>query len=77
MRMELGQIGRVLLLFGIVLAGVGLFLVFAERLPGIGRLPGDITLRGDGWTIYAPLATAIVLSILLTAALNLVVWLRR
>jgi hypothetical protein len=75
--MELGQIGRVMLLFGVVLAGVGLLLVFAERLPGIGRLPGDITLRGDGWTIYAPLATSIVLSILLTAALSFVVWLRR
>jgi hypothetical protein len=74
---DLAQLGRVLLLFGIVMAGLGLVLVFAERVPFLGRLPGDITLRGDGWTVYAPIATALVLSVLLTAALSLVSWLRR
>jgi Protein of unknown function (DUF2905) len=43
----------------------------------IGRLPGDITIRGDGGTVYAPLATSIVLSVLLTAVLSLLAWTRR
>jgi hypothetical protein len=75
--MDLAQLGRVLLLLGVVMAGLGLVLVFADRVPLLGRLPGDFTLRGDGWTVYAPLATSIVLSVLLTAALSLMAWLRR
>jgi hypothetical protein len=75
--MELAQLGRVLVLIGAVILGFGVLLVLSDRVALIGRLPGDITLRGDGWTIYAPLATSIVLSVLLTAVLSLVAWLRR
>ena len=75
--MELAQLGRVLVLIGAVILFFGVLLVLADRVPFIGRLPGDITIRGDGWTIYAPLATSIVLSVLLTAVLSLVAWMRR
>jgi hypothetical protein len=75
--MELAQFGRVLVLIGAVILGFGVLLVVADRVPFIGRLPGDISVRGDGWTLYAPLATSIVLSVLLTAALSLVAWMRR
>jgi hypothetical protein len=75
--MELAQFGRVLVLVGAVILGFGVLLVIADRVPFIGRLPGDIRVNGDGWTIYAPLVTSIVLSVLLTAVLSLVAWLRR
>ncbi|HEV8536474.1 MAG TPA: DUF2905 family protein [Candidatus Limnocylindria bacterium] len=75
--MELAQLGRVLVLMGVVVLGLGLVLVFADRVPFIGRLPGDFTFRGDGWTVYAPIATSLLLSVLLTAAVSLVAWLRR
>jgi hypothetical protein len=75
--MELAQIGRVLVLIGAVILGFGVLLVVADRVPFVGRLPGDITVRGDGWTLYAPLATSIVLSVVLTAVLGLVAWMRR
>jgi len=75
--MELSQFGRVLVLVGVVILFLGLLLVVAERVPLIGRLPGDITVRGDGWTVYAPLATSIVLSVLLTLVLSVVAWVRR
>jgi hypothetical protein len=75
--MELAQIGRVLVLVGAVILGLGILLVVGDRVPFIGRLPGDITVGGNGWTFYAPLATSIVLSVLLTAALSLVAWMRR
>ncbi len=75
--MELAQFGRVLVLIGAVILGFGVLLVVADRVPFIGRLPGDITVRGDGWTLYAPLATSIVLSVLLTVVLSLVAWVRR
>jgi hypothetical protein len=75
--MELSQFGRLLVLVGAVVLVLGLLLVVADRVPLIGRLPGDITVRGDGWTLYAPLATSIVLSVLLTLALGVVAWVRR
>lgn len=75
--MELAQIGRVLVLMGALVLGLGILLVFADRVPFIGRLPGDIRIGGDGWTVYAPLATSIVLSVLLTVILSLVAWARR
>jgi len=75
--MELDSLGRVLVVVGIVVAGLGAVLILGDRVPLIGRLPGDITVRGDGWTVYAPLATSLVLSVLLTAALSLVAWFGR
>jgi hypothetical protein len=70
-------IGRALVIAGVVILVVGLALMFADRVPFIGRLPGDVTVRGDGWTVYAPIATSIVVSLVLTAALSLFAWLAR
>ena len=75
--MDIAQFGRVLVLAGVVILALGGVFVFADRVPFIGRLPGDIRIGGDGWTIYAPLATSIVLSVLLTVILSLVAWVRR
>jgi hypothetical protein len=62
------EIGKMLLFFGVVLAAVGLVLVLIGRtnLP-IGRLPGDILYRGKHTTFYFPLATSILLSVVLSA----------
>lgn len=60
------HIGRVLLLFGLMLVALGLVLTFGARILPIGRLPGDIVIRRDGFTLYFPLMTSIVLSLLLT-----------
>lgn len=70
-------LGRALVIAGVVIAVIGVALMFADRVPVVGRLPGDITLRGDGWTVYAPIATSIVVSLVLTAALSLFAWLAR
>jgi len=51
--------------------------MFADKVPFIGRLPGDFTFSGDRWTVYAPIATSIVVSLVLTAALSLFAWLAR
>ena len=74
--MELAPIGRTLLVLGLLVAALGLALSFSDRVP-FGRLPGDLAFRGDGWTVYVPIVTSILLSVLLTAALGLVTWLRR
>jgi hypothetical protein len=61
------DIGKMLLFFGLVLAAVGLLLVLVGRthLP-IGRLPGDIVYRGKHTIFYFPLATSILLSVVLS-----------
>jgi uncharacterized protein HemY len=55
--------GRTLILIGIVIAGVGLLMTLG--LP-IGRLPGDFTIRRGNFSFYFPLATSILVSIVLT-----------
>jgi hypothetical protein len=70
-------VGRALVVAGVVILVIGLALMFADRVPFVGRLPGDFTVRGDRWTVYAPIATSIVVSLVLTAALSLFAWLAR
>lgn len=67
-----------LVLLGGLLLGVGLLLILAGKvnLP-IGRLPGDIVVRGKNTTFYFPLMTSVVLSILLSLVLYLVNHFRR
>jgi hypothetical protein len=69
----LGTVGKLLVIVGAGVVLIGLILILVERYAGlrIGRLPGDICIERDGWRFYFPLATAILLSIIL----SLVVWL--
>jgi hypothetical protein len=62
----LSEAGRVLVAAGVLLAAVGLVLLLADRLPGLGRLPGDLVFRRGGATIYLPLGTCLLLSAVLT-----------
>jgi hypothetical protein len=60
-------IGRTLIILGAVLLATGLVLTLGEKLPvRIGRLPGDIVIRGKNSVFYFPLATSLLLSALLT-----------
>jgi Protein of unknown function (DUF2905) len=70
--MDLRDLGRFLLLLGVVLVLVGAFFHFGGKLPlRLGRLPGDIVHRGEHTTFYFPFITCLVVSI----ALSLIVWL--
>jgi hypothetical protein len=64
------EVGRVLLVIGIVLVVVGGLAVLGVRLP-FGRLPGDIAIEGERGGFYFPIATMIVVSIILTVLFNL------
>ena len=59
--------GRILLVFGVLIALFGGALMLFGRF----QLPGDLTFRSGGLTVYVPIATSIILSIVLTVALNL------
>jgi len=62
----LPEIGKMLIVLGVFMVIAGIFLVFMPKIPLIGRLPGDIVIRKGNFTFYFPLATCIILSILLT-----------
>ena len=63
--------GRTLIIVGVLIVVLGALLYFGGKIPGIGRLPGDILIQRGNFTLYFPLATAILLSIILTLVLNL------
>src|SRR5262249_4789973 len=60
------DIGKTLIVLGLLIALAGLVLVFVGRVPWIGRLPGDIHVQRGNWSFYFPLGTSILLSLLLT-----------
>ena len=65
----MSEIGRLLLVVGGVIVILGLVLSVAGRVPWLGRLPGDVVYRKGNFTLYFPLATSILLSLLLTGLL--------
>ena len=67
----LPDIGRALIVAGVVLIVLGLLLGVAGRVPWIGRLPGDLVIRSGNFTLYFPLATSILLSLVLTLLFSL------
>lgn len=69
--MDTDSLGRMLLFFGLVLAGFGLLVLVGARLPFLGRLPGDISWRWSGGSFYFPIVTCLVLSVLFSVILNI------
>jgi len=59
-------IGKILIAFGLLIVLAGVVLVLIGRVPWIGRLPGDIHIQRGNFTFYFPLATSLLLSVVLT-----------
>ena len=64
-------VGLVIAAVGLVIAAVGLVMVFGSRIPVLGHLPGDITIKGENLTVFIPLGTMLVVSILASVILSL------
>jgi hypothetical protein len=61
------ELGKFLVITGIVIAGIGtVLLLFKDGVPFLGKLPGDIVIEKKNFTFYFPLATSILLSIILS-----------
>ena len=67
------SIGKSLIIIGLIIAVIGLILTLAGRIPWIGRLPGDIYVKRENFTFYFPLATSIIISLIL----SFILWLFR
>jgi hypothetical protein len=50
----------------LILAAIGLLLIWSDKIPWIGRLPGDILIKKKNFTFYFPLATSLLISVILT-----------
>jgi hypothetical protein len=63
---EMQHIGRLLVISGVAIAAIGVLIIFSGKLPWLGRLPGDIVFHRKNFTFYFPLATSILISLVLT-----------
>ncbi|MFY4728841.1 DUF2905 domain-containing protein [Nitrospira sp. BLG_2] len=73
--------GKVLIGIGLGIAALGVFMVMVDRIPGLGsvfswlgKLPGDISIKRENFSFYFPIATSIVLSLILSLLFYLVGW---
>lgn len=66
-------LGRPLIIMGLMLVAAGLVLSLAPRIPWLGKLPGDITIKREHFSFYFPLATCILIS----AVVSFFLWLIR
>lgn len=76
--------GRVLILIGLGIVAVGILFSLADRFPGLasglswlGKLPGDIAVKRDNFSFYFPIATSLVLSVVVSLLCYLLSWLFR
>jgi len=62
----MADLGKALVVVGVLIVALGALLLFGDHIPWLGRLPGDIVVHRDRFTLYFPLATCLVLSVLLS-----------
>ncbi len=68
----MAELAKILIIIGIVLVAAGVLMLFAHKLPLLGKLPGDLIIRKDNFTFYFPLATSIIISIVISLILCIV-----
>ncbi len=69
----MSDLARFLIIAGVILVLVGLALLLVPKIPGLGKLPGDIVIKREHFTFYFPLGTSILISVIL----SLLFWLFR
>lgn len=67
----IASLGRTLIYGGVMMVLLGVVLVFSERIPFLGRLPGDFVFKGEKFRFYLPLASCLLLSLLISFLMNL------
>ena len=71
------SLGKFLLIGAAILAVFGIVLIVLGNIPFFGRLPGDITIRRNGYSFFFPIVTCLVLSVVLTILINVILWIFR
>lgn len=63
---EINSIGKILVIFGVVLIAIGGLLMLGGKLSWFGRLPGDIYIQKKGFSLFFPMTTSILISIIIS-----------
>jgi Protein of unknown function (DUF2905) len=66
---ELNGLGKILILFGGLMAVIGVLILFMGKIPWLGRLPGDILIQRKNFSFYFPLTTSLLITLILSALL--------
>ena len=69
--MNFAPLGKMLIGFGALMIVLGGVMVLLGKIPGLGKLPGDILIKGEHGSFYFPIVSCIILSVLLSIVLNL------
>lgn len=67
----MSEIGRIFIFCGVLLIGFGVAIMVLGRIPGIGKLPGDIMIKRENFSFYFPLSTCLLISALISVILYL------
>jgi hypothetical protein len=70
-RFEMFPLGKILIIVGIIFVVLGFFLILGDKIPWIGKLPGDIYIKRERFSFYFPIVTCIIISIILTLLFSL------
>jgi len=62
--------GKILVMLGFIIVGVGILFMYSDKIPFVGRLPGDISIKKENFQVYVPITTSIIISIVL----SLIIW---
>lgn len=65
------SMGKMLIILGVVLVVIGLAFTYGPKIPWLGKLPGDISIKKDNFSFYFPITTSIIISIILTILLSI------
>ena len=65
-------LAKTLIVIGAIIVLVGMILLLAGKIPFLGKLPGDISIKGKSFSFYFPIVTCLVVSVVLTILLNLI-----
>lgn len=68
----MGEMAKIIIVIGVVLVFIGLTILFLQKVPFLGKLPGDILIKKENFTFYFPLSTSIVVSIIVCLILYLI-----
>ena len=68
----MNDLGKSIIVIGIILVIAGIMLTLVGKIPGIGKLPGDILVKKENFSFYFPLTTCILLSLIISAIMYLI-----
>lgn len=69
---DLSSVAKTIILAGTIIASIGILFLFSDKIPWLGRLPGDINIEKENFTLYFPFTTCVILSVIISAIFFLI-----